>query len=57
MKDIFVANKLEKREITVDDIFANPIFEKIVGSKSEIDELFEGKFSRVVNDLEKAIKI
>lgn len=56
IKDIFVANKLEKKEVTVDDIFANPIFEKLVGSKTEIDKLFNGKFGRVINDLEKVIK-
>jgi len=57
IKDIFVANKLEKKEVVVDDIFANPIFEKIVGSKVEVDKLFDDKFSQVIGDLEKAIKV
>ena len=57
IKDIFVANKLEKKEITVDDIFANPIFEKLVGSKVEIEKLFENKFGEVVKNLEEVIKI
>ena len=56
IKDIFVANKLEKKEVTVDDIFANPIFEKLVGSKTEVDKLFDGEFGRVINNLEKVIK-
>ena len=56
IKDIFVANKLEKKEVTVDDIFANPIFEKLVGSKTEIDKLFDGEFSRIINELENVIK-
>ncbi|MFH1048175.1 MAG: DEAD/DEAH box helicase family protein [Patescibacteria group bacterium] len=56
IKDIFVANKLEKKEVAVEDIFANPIFEKLVGSKAEIDKLFDKKFGQVINDLEKVIK-
>ncbi|MEA2065102.1 MAG: type I restriction-modification enzyme R subunit C-terminal domain-containing protein, partial [Patescibacteria group bacterium] len=56
IKDIFVANKLEKREVTVDDIFANPIFERLIGSKKEIEDLFNGKFGGVIIELEKAIK-
>lgn len=57
IKDIFVANKLEKKEITVDDIFANPIFEKLVGNKKEIEDLFDGKFSNVIDNLEEVIKL
>ncbi|MEA3307421.1 MAG: type I restriction-modification enzyme R subunit C-terminal domain-containing protein, partial [Elusimicrobiota bacterium] len=57
IKDIFVANKLEKREVTVDDIFANPIFEKLVGSKAEVEAMFDNKFDKVINSLEKSLKI
>lgn len=57
IKDIFVANKLEKKEFSVDDIFANPIFERLVGSKSEVEELFNGEFAKTINDLESAIKV
>ncbi|HCP08944.1 MAG TPA: hypothetical protein DIT25_04065 [Candidatus Moranbacteria bacterium] len=56
IKDIFVANKLEKKEFSVDDIFANPIFERLIGSKSEVDELFNGEFGKIIEDLENAIK-
>lgn len=56
IKDIFIANKLEKKEATVDDIFANPIFERLVGSKSEAEELFNGEFKKIINDLENAIR-
>jgi len=56
IKDIFVANKLEKKEFSVDDIFANPIFERLIGSKSEVEKLFDGKFTKIMEDLEGAIK-
>lgn len=56
IKDIFVANKLEKKEVTVEDIFASPIFEKLVGSKKEIEDLFAGKFDKVIDSLEEVVK-
>lgn len=56
IKDIFVANKLEKKEFSADDIFSNPIFERLVGSKAEIEELFNGEFDNVIMDLENSIK-
>jgi len=56
IKDIFVANKLEKKEFSVDEIFANPIFERLLGSKSEVEKLFDGKFTKIMEDLEGAIK-
>lgn len=55
IKDIFVANKLEKKEITVDEIFANPIFERLVGNKSEVEKLFSGEFSKAIDDLKNVI--
>lgn len=51
-----MANKLEKKEFSVDEIFANPIFERLVGSKSEINELFNGEFGKIIEDLESTIK-
>jgi hypothetical protein len=56
IKDIFVANKLEKKEFSVDEIFANPIFERLIGNKSKVEELFDGKFKKTIEDLEKEIK-
>ncbi|MBI4993858.1 DEAD/DEAH box helicase family protein [Candidatus Wolfebacteria bacterium] len=57
IKDIFVANKLEKKEFSVDDIFSNPIFEKLVGSKQYVEELFNGEFGKIIKDLEDVIKV
>ncbi|MFH1564310.1 MAG: hypothetical protein ABIC82_00465 [bacterium] len=41
----------------MDEIFANPIFERLIGKKTEVEELFEGKFDQTIDDLEKAIKV
>ena len=57
IKDIFVANKLEKKEFSVDDIFSNPIFERLVGNKSDVEKLFNGEFGKIVEDLEKSLKV
>lgn len=54
--DIFVANKLEKKEFTANDIFANPIFEKLVGNRNYIDELFNNGFDKIIKELEDIIK-
>jgi hypothetical protein len=47
---------MEKRDITVDDIFSNPIFEKLVGSKDEVEKLFDGKFGKIINDIEESVR-
>jgi type I site-specific restriction endonuclease len=57
IKDIFIANKLEKRDITVDDIFSNPIFEKIVGSREDVEKMFDNKFGKIIDDIEGSIKL
>ena len=57
IKDIFVANKLEKKEFSVDDIFSNPIFEKLIGNRMSVDEQFDGKFNKVIDDLVNLIKV
>lgn len=57
IKDIYAANILEKRNVTADDIFANPVFEQMIGSRKDIETIFDGKFDGVIGDLEKTIKV
>jgi type I site-specific restriction endonuclease len=56
LKEIFAANVEARKEITTDDIFANPIYERIVGSRDEIERKFSGRFSEVVRDIETVIR-
>jgi len=56
LKEIFAANMEIRKEITVDDIFATPIYERIVGNRDEIDRKFNGRFSEVVRDIETVLR-
>lgn len=56
LKDIFAANVEARKEITADDIFANPIYERIVGTRDEIERKFSGRFSEVVRDIETVVR-
>jgi type I site-specific restriction endonuclease len=53
IKDVFSSNVASKRNIEVNDIFGNPILERLIGSYKDIDEKFEGKFNIVFDDLKK----
>jgi type I restriction enzyme R subunit len=53
IKDVFASNVASKRNIEVNDIFGNPILERLIGSYKDIDEKFEGKFNIVFDDLKK----
>ncbi|MCZ8091096.1 DEAD/DEAH box helicase family protein [Flavobacterium sp.] len=53
IKDVFASNVASKRNIEVNDIFGNPILERLIGSYKDIDEKFEGKFNLVFDDLRK----
>jgi superfamily II DNA or RNA helicase len=51
IKDVFVSNLASKRTIEVNDIFGNPIYERLIGSYDDINKKFDGKFHLVINDL------
>lgn len=51
IKDVFVANITSKRDIDIKEIFANPIYERLIGSYENINRKFDGKFDLVINDL------
>jgi type I restriction enzyme, R subunit len=53
IKDIFTSNIASKRSIDINDIFGNPIYEKLIGSYDEVNKKFDEKFSAVMDDLKK----
>lgn len=53
IKDVFASNIASRREINVNDIFGNPIYERLIGSYDSINQKFDGNFNLVVNDLKK----
>lgn len=51
IKNVFASNVTSKRNIEENEIFGNPILERLIGSHKDINEKFDGKFSMVFNDL------
>lgn len=51
IKDVFASNIASKRTIEENDIFGNPIYERLIGSYDEVNKKFDGKFNFVINDL------
>lgn len=51
IKNVFASNVASKRNIEENEIFGNPILERLIGSHKDINEKFDGKFSMVFNDL------
>ena len=40
-----------KRNIEVNDIFGNPIYESLIGSYKQVNQTFDGNFNLVIADL------
>lgn len=51
IKDIFISNLAAKKDITVQDIFGNPIYERLIGTFNEIDNKFDNNFELVLSKL------
>jgi superfamily II DNA or RNA helicase len=51
MKDVFATNLSSHQEITMDTIFSNPIYEKIIGRRDKIEKLFDGHLANVMKQL------
>ncbi|MBF0410319.1 MAG: DEAD/DEAH box helicase family protein [Candidatus Riflebacteria bacterium] len=51
IKNIFVSNIASRRDIDTAQIFGNPIYEQLIGSYKDINEIFDGKFDAVIKDL------
>ena len=51
IKDVFASNVSSKRDIDVNEIFGNPIYERLIGSKEEINKIFDNRLDLVIADL------
>ncbi|MDQ1265462.1 MAG: type restriction enzyme subunit, partial [Bacteroidota bacterium] len=56
LKDIFASNVQSHSKIDIDTIFANPIYERILGRKSDVEKVFDGRFNYVIEELMNNIK-
>jgi len=57
MKEIFVSNLASRHDIDISIIFSNPIYERIIGRKEEVEKLFSGTLNLVIKDLKQNLKI
>jgi len=57
MKDVFTTNLSSQGEITLDTIFSNPIYEKIIGSKSDVEKMFDGNLSVTLTQLKSSFQL
>ncbi|EEK91921.1 DEAD/DEAH box helicase family protein [Bacillus cereus] len=57
LKEIFISNISNHKDISIDIIFGNPIYERLIGTKSEIETIFEGKFEMVLVDLKENLNL
>jgi len=57
MKDIFASNLDGRKDLDVDSIFSNPIYERLLGSRERIEEIFDGNFSDTIQNLKKNFKL
>lgn len=56
-KKIFIANAESRTGFSPDSIFSNRIYEKKVGTRRENDEIFNGKFDVVFNDIKHSLNL
>ena len=58
MKDIVAANIAEKKKMTPQEIFNNPIFARIIGADyQDVDQAFDHQFSKVFEELQTTFRV
>jgi len=58
MKDIVSANIAEKKKITPQEIFDNPVFTRIIGADyQDVNQIFDNRFPQVFEELQTTFKI
>lgn len=58
MKDIVSANIVEKKKISSQEVFNNPVFVRIIGADyQEVNQVFDNRFSQVFEELQSTFKV
>jgi len=57
IRDILAENYLKNRSFNIDYIFSSPVYERIIGSKEDLDKKFFGRFEDILYKLENSIKV
>lgn len=56
IKDVFASNVASNRDIGINDIFGNPIYERLIGSYDSINHVFDGNFDLVITNLKNTFR-
>lgn len=56
-KRIFIANTENRMGFSADSIFSNRVYEKKIGTRKENDEIFNGKFDIVFNEIKHSLNL
>lgn len=51
IKDIIVSNLTNRRNLNINALFDNPIYERIIGKRQEVDNIFNGEFENIIVEL------
>lgn len=57
MKEIVAANIVQKKQFSPEEIFSNPVYERIVGSREDVVETFGDKFDETLTEFETLVKV
>ncbi len=57
IKEIIVSNLTSNRDVTIEEIFGNPIYEKLIGSFAEVNEKFDNNFLNVLSNLKDTFQV
>ena len=57
IKEVFVSNLSNHKDVTIQGIFSNPVYEKIIGKKLEVNKLFEGKLDLILADMKTNLQL
>jgi hypothetical protein len=58
MKDIVSANIAEKKRTTVQEVFNNPVYARIIGADyQDVNQIFDNRFPQVFEELQTTFKV
>ncbi len=57
IKEVFASNLTNHKDVSIQAIFSNPIYEKIVGKKADINKLFDGQLDAVLADMKNNLQL
>ncbi|MCX5778737.1 MAG: helicase-related protein [Elusimicrobia bacterium] len=58
MKDIVSANIVERKHISPQEIFSNPVFTRIIGADYiEVNQIFENRFNQIFEELQTTFRV